>query len=115
MQLISCHRNATLSMWLSSRYSAGEEHARTKAISVFNAAYFLGANVSALLAGVVIAAFDVQTLLVVLVCFGVLFSVCVFVLVPKAPQVLHDGKVRAAPEQTKPVRSTSRTNEGERL
>lgn len=83
----------TLSMWLSSQYSAGEEHACVKAIPVFNAAYFLGANVSALLAGVVIAAFDVQTLLVVLVCFGVLFSICVFMLIPKAPRVLHDGKV----------------------
>lgn len=61
--------------------------------AAFNAAYFLGANVSALLAGVVIAAFDLQTLLVVLVCFGVLFSICVFVLVPKVPRVLQDRNV----------------------
>ena len=63
-------------MWLSRQYSEGASYARTQATALFNAAYFLGANVSAFLGGFVIFAFGEKALIAFLVSMG---TACSFV------------------------------------
>ena len=70
----------TLSMWLSGQYTRSQEFTRVKAISLFNAAYFLGGNVTAFLGGFVISRFGERELVFSLVLIGVASTMLVLIL-----------------------------------